>query len=130
MKVAAGLKYTQNDEWLRVDGKIGTAGITDYAQEHLSDIVFVEAIVGVGDSVAKGATFANIESVKAAAEVYMPVSGKITEINEALPGKPETVNQDAYGEAWMIRFEITNPAELTGLMDAAAYEKFCQERSE
>ncbi len=130
MKVAAELRYTQNDEWIRVDGKVGTAGITDYAQEHLSDVVFVEVIAGVGDSVAKGATFANIESVKAAAEAYMPVSGRITEINEALPGKPETVNQDPYGEAWMIRFEITNPAELSGLMDAAAYEKFCQGRSE
>jgi len=129
MKVAPDLKYTQKDEWIRVEGKTGTAGLTDYAQEQLSDVVFVEVTAGLGETVAKGAAFASVESVKAAAEIYMPVSGKITEINEALPSTPELVNSDPYGEAWMVRFEITHPAEVAELMDAAAYEKFCQERS-
>lgn len=129
MKVAPDLKYTQKDEWIRVEGKAATAGLTDYAQEQLSDVVFVEVTAGLGETVAKGAAFASVESVKAAAEIYMPVSGKITEINEALPSTPELVNSDPYGEAWMVRFEITRPAEVAELMDAAAYEKSCQERS-
>lgn len=129
MKVAPDLKYTQNDEWIRLEGKTGTAGLTDYAQEQLSDVVFVEVTAGVGETVAKGAAFANVESVKAAAEIYMPVSGKITEVNELLPDTPEVVNTDPYGQAWMVRFELTNPAEMTELMDPAAYEKYCQERS-
>jgi glycine cleavage system H protein len=129
MKVAPDLKYTLKDEWIRLEGKTGTAGLTDYAQEQLSDVVFVEVTAGLGETVAKGAAFASVESVKAAAEIYMPVSGKITEINEALPSTPELVNSDPYGEAWMVRFEITHPAEVAELMDAAAYEKSCQERS-
>jgi glycine cleavage system H protein len=129
MKVAPDLKYTQNDEWVRVEGDTGTAGITDYAQEQLSDIVFVEVIAPVGGTVAKGSVFANVESVKAAAEVYMPLGGTITAINDALPQGPEQVNKDPYGEAWMIRFKITDPSEVAGLMDAAAYQKYCEERS-
>jgi glycine cleavage system H protein len=129
MKVAPDLKYTLKDEWIRLEGRTGTAGLTDYAQEQLSDVVFVEVTAGLGETVAKGAAFASVESVKAAAEIYMPVSGKITEINEALPSTPELVNSDPYGEAWMVRFEITHPAEVAELMDAAAYEKSCQERS-
>jgi glycine cleavage system H protein len=129
MKVSPDLKYTQNDEWIRVEGTTGTAGITDYAQEQLSDVVFVEALPAVGETVTKGSVFANVESVKAAAEVYMPVSGTITAINDALPQTPETVNKDPYGEAWMIRFTITSPGELDGLMDATAYQKYCEGRS-
>jgi glycine cleavage system H protein len=129
MKVSPDLKYTQNDEWIRVEGTTGTAGITDYAQEQLSDVVFVEVLPAVGETVTKGSVFANVESVKAAAEVYMPVSGTITAINDGLPQTPETVNKDPYGEAWMIRFTITSPAELDGLMDAAAYQKYCEGRS-
>ncbi len=129
MKVVPELKYTQNDEWIRVEGKVGTIGITDYAQEQLSDIVFVEVIVGVGETVSQGAVVANVESVKAAAEVYSPVSGKVIEINEALPSNPEWINSDPYGQAWMLKIEITDPSQLAGLMDASAYEKHCQERS-
>lgn len=128
MKVPPELKYTQNDEWIRIEGKIGTVGITDYAQEQLSDIVFVEVIVGVGEAVAKGAVVANVESVKAAAEVYLAVSGKVIEVNEALPSNPEWINSDPYGRGWMLKIEIADPAELAGLMDAAAYENHCQER--
>lgn len=128
MKFPADLKYTENDEWIRVEGSIGTAGITDYAQNALSDIVYLEATVSPGDELAKGDACAEVESVKAAAYVYMPVAGVITEINEALADAPETVNSDPYGEAWMVKFEITDPSELDGLMGAAAYEKHCEEQ--
>jgi glycine cleavage system H protein len=121
MNIPVEMKYTENDEWIKVEGKTGTMGITDYAQEQLSDVVFVEILVAVGDTVAKGDSCATVESVKAAADVYMPVSGKVIAINEELPGAPETVNSDAYGNAWMVKIEISDPGELDSLMDAAAY---------
>lgn len=129
MKIDPALKYTANDEWVRVEGQTATVGITDYAQEQLSDIVFVEITAAVGQALARGAAFATIESVKAAAEAYMPAGGTITAVNEDLPAAPERINADAYGEAWMIRFEIGDATELNNLMDAAAYEKHCEERS-
>jgi glycine cleavage system H protein len=129
MNFPKDLKYTKNDEWIRVEGKQGTAGISDYAQDQLSDIVFVEVTAGVGDTVAKGAACATVESVKAAAEVYLPVSGTITAINESLPATPELVNKDPYGQAWMVRFDIGDAKELDDLMDSAAYEAYCKERS-
>ncbi len=129
MEYPKELKYTKNDEWIRVEGKQATAGITDYAQDQLSDIVFVEVVAAVGESVAQGAACATVESVKAAAEVYMPAGGKITAVNEALPTTPELVNKEPYGKAWMVRFELTNPQEVDGLMDAVAYEKYCKERT-
>jgi glycine cleavage system H protein len=116
------LKYTKNDEWVRVQGNTGTVGITDYAQNQLSDIVFVEVIVRVGDVVAQGDSCATVESVKAAADVYMPVSGKVIAINEALPESPETIHSDPYEAAWMVKVEISNPVELEEMMDAAAYQ--------
>jgi glycine cleavage system H protein len=123
MTTPANYKFTPNDEWIKVEGNIGTVGLTDYAQNQLSDIVFVEIVVGEGDVVKKGDSCATLESVKAAADVYMPVGGKIVAINEALPDKPETVNSDAYGEAWMVKVEISDPAEVEALMDAAAYDQ-------
>ncbi len=129
MKVSPDLKYTENDEWIRVEGNTGTVGITDYAQEQLSDIVFVEVVASAGETVAKGSVFANVESVKAAAEVYMPVSGTITAVHETLPQTPEAINKDPYGDAWMVRFTITEPSELGALMDAPAYQKYCEGRS-
>ena len=125
MNIPSDLKYTQNDEWIREDG---TVGITDFAQEQLSDIVFVEVIVSAGDTVKKGDSIATVESVKAAAEVYSPVSGKVTAVNETLPDSPELINKDPYGEAWMLKIEPTSPAELGALMDAAAYEKHTEEK--
>jgi glycine cleavage system H protein len=122
MNIPADLKYTKNDEWLRVEGNVGTVGITDYAQSQLSDIVFVEIVVSEGDTVKQGDTCATVESVKAAADVYMPVSGKVISVNQSLPDKPETVNSDPYGEAWMVKIELSHPEEVAGLMDAAAYE--------
>ncbi|MBL7162057.1 MAG: glycine cleavage system protein GcvH [Anaerolineales bacterium] len=116
------LKYTKNDEWVRVEGDDGTIGITDYAQDQLSDIVFVEYLVDVGESIDKGEAFATVESVKAAADVYMPVTGEVIAINEDLPDAPESINSDPYGEAWLIKIKISDPAELDDLLDADAIE--------
>jgi glycine cleavage system H protein len=128
MNFPTDLKYTKNDEWVRVEGNTGTAGITDYAQNQLSDIVFVEVVVAVGDRVKAGDACATVESVKAAADVYMPVSGTIVEINEALPDAPETVNSDPYGAAWMVKVELSDPVELGGLLDASAYQVFVESK--
>lgn len=128
MNIPNDLKYTPNDEWIRVEGNVGVVGITDFAQNQLSDIVFVEIVVGVGDELKKGDACATIESVKAAADVYLPVSGKVVAINEALPDTPEMVNSDPFGEAWMVKIELTDPSELNGLLDPAGYEKNCAEK--
>lgn len=128
MNVPADLKYTKNDEWIKVEGNIGTVGISDHAQDQLSDIVFVEIVVAEGDVVNQGDTCASIESVKAAADVYLPVSGKVVAINEALPDTPEKVNSDPYGEAWMVKIELSDLSELDGLLDAAAYQAVLQEK--
>ena len=129
MNIPANLKYTSNDEWIKVEGKVGTIGISDFAQNQLSDIVYIEIVADEGDTIKKGDTCATLESVKAAADVFMPVSGKIVAVNENLPDKPELVNSDPYGEAWMVKVEIADPTELAGLLDAAAYEKHTQEKS-
>jgi glycine cleavage system H protein len=129
MDFPSDLKYTESDEWIRVEGEKGTIGITDYAQDQLSDIVYVEVLGAVGASLEKGAVFAAVESVKAAADIYMPVGGKIVEINESLADTPETVNTDPFGEAWLVRIELADASELEALKDAAAYEKYCEERS-
>jgi glycine cleavage system H protein len=129
MNIPSDLKFTENDEWIRVEDNTGTIGITDYAQEQLSDIVFVEIIAEEGESLNKGDTCATVESVKAAADVYMPVSGNIVAINdEELPDAPELINTDPYGEAWMLKVELSNPSELDNLLDAEAYKSFCEER--
>ena len=115
------LKYTNDHEWIRLesDGSI-TIGITDYAQQSLGDITFVE-LPEVDDTFAQGDTFGVVESVKAASDLYMPVSGKVLVVNESLGGAPETVNSDPYGEAWMIRIQPEDSTEIGALMDAAAY---------
>jgi glycine cleavage system H protein len=129
MEFPADLKYTDNDEWLRVEGEVGTTGITDYAQDQLSDVVYVEVTAAVGEELAKGEVYGLVESVKAAADVYLPVSGVITEINEALADTPELVNTDPYGEAWMVKFEIKDPAELDELLEIDTYQQSVEERS-
>jgi glycine cleavage system H protein len=128
MNIPSNLKYTKNDEWIKVEGKLGMVGLTDYAQEQLSDIVFVEIIPGIGEILDQGESCATIESVKAAADVYMPVSGKVVEVNEGLPDTPEVVNSDPYGAAWLVKIELSDPGELDGLLDAAAYQEFCESR--
>lgn len=122
MAIPTDLKYTPNDEWIRVEGSEGTVGITDFAQEQLSDIVFVEIVVAEGDTIKKGDSIATLESVKAAADVYAPASGKIVAINEELPDTPEKVNTDPFGEAWMVKIELSNTSELAELLDPTAYE--------
>jgi len=124
MNTPTDLKYTQNDEWIRVEGNVGTMGITDHAQEQLSDIVYIEIVAAVDEAVSAGDTCATVESVKAAADVYLPVSGKIIEINEALPDAPETINSDPYGAAWMVKIELSDPSEFEKLLDAAGYEAY------
>lgn len=128
MNIPADLKYTENDEWIKVVGNAGRMGITDYAQEQLSDIVFIEIIAGLGESLNKGDSCATVESVKAAADVYIPVSGKVVEVNETLADTPELINQDPYGAAWLVAVELSDLGELDTLLDAEAYKAFCEGR--
>lgn len=129
MNIPSNLKFAQSDEWVRVDGNIAVIGVSDYAQEALSDVVFFEAVVSEGEDVSASSQIATLESVKAAADVNSPVSGKVVAINEELGSSPELVNSDPYGKAWMIKIEMSNPAELDKMMDAAAYETYCAGRS-
>jgi glycine cleavage system H protein len=129
MNYPTDLKYTRNDEWVRVEGDSATAGITHYAQEALSDIVYVE-LPQVGDSHKQGEAYASVESVKAAAEVYLPLSGTITAVNEALSSTPETLNADPHGAGWIAKFSVDDPKELDTLLNAADYEKYCEERKQ
>jgi len=128
MNIPTDLKYTKTDEWVRVEDNTATIGITDFAQNQLSDIVFVEVAVSEGDAVKQSATFGTIESVKAAADVNLPVTGTVVSVNESLPNTPELLNSDPFGKAWMIKVEISNKNELNTLMDASAYEAYCKER--
>ena len=119
--------YTKEHEWIDVSGNIGTIGITDYAQNTLGDIVFVE-LPKVGDPVTAGQTFGSVESVKAVSDLYSPVSGTVTEINAELNSSPDKVNEDAH-TAWMIKVELSDPAQVATLLDAAAYEAFIAEET-
>ena len=123
MNAPSNLKYTKSDEWF--DPETGKMGLTDYAQDQLSDIVFVEALVDVEEEVEAGSAIASVESVKASAETYASASGKVVAVNEALADAPEVLNSDPYGEGWMIQIE---GGELGEVMDSAAYEKYCEER--
>lgn len=129
MNIPANLKYTESDEWLKLEGDIATIGITDYAQEHLSDVVYVEFPVSEGDEVVKGDAITTIESVKAAAEVNAPVGGSILDVNENVTKNTGDVNTDPYESAWMVKIKVTDASEADGMMDAAGYEKYCAERS-
>jgi len=124
MNIPTNLKYTKTDEWF--DPATGAMGLTDYAQGQLSDIVFVEIVVSVGDKVNSGKAMASVESVKAAAESYAVVSGKVVAVNEGLSGNPEILNSDPYGKGWMVKVE---DGDASSLMDAAAYTKYCEERA-
>ena len=119
--------YTREHEWISVDGAIGSVGITDYAQNSLGDIVYVDA-PKVGDTVAANATFGSVESVKAVSDLFSPVSGKVTAVNEELKTAPDKINENAH-DTWIIKVELSNPAELNTLLDAAAYEAFIAEET-
>ena len=123
MKLDPNCKYDKEHEWIRVEGDEGVIGVSDYAQDQLSDVVYVE-LPEVGDTFERGDVLAVVESVKAASDVYMPLGGELLEINEALEDSPELVNQDPFGEAWFVRVAITNPAELDDLLDADAYKAY------
>jgi glycine cleavage system H protein len=123
MKVDSTCKYDEEHEWIRVEGDEGVIGISDYAQDQLSDVVYVE-LPEVGDTFDRGDILAVVESVKAASDVYMPITGEVLEVNDALEDSPELVNQDPYGEAWFVRVSIQDPTELDELMDAKAYKAF------
>ena len=120
MNFPENLKYTKEHEWISVDGDVATVGITDFAQGELGDIVFVE-IETKGQTLAKDATFGTVEAVKTVSDLFMPVSGEITEVNPALEGSPELINSDAYGAGWMVKIKLSNAAELSDLLDVAAY---------
>ena len=120
-------KYTKEHEWIKVSGDTGTVGITDYAQHALGDVVFVE-LPKVGAKLAANQSLGTVESVKAVSEIYSPVTGEVMEVNGALANAPETINQDPHGAAWLIKIKLSNPAELGGLMEAAAYQAYVAEK--
>ena len=122
MNVPENLKYSQDHEWIRVEGDVAFIGVTDYAQSNLGDIVFVE-VETVGEDMDKGEAFGNVEAVKAVEELYMPVGGEILEFNESLEDAPEQVNKDPYGDGWMIKIKLSKPEELDDMLDAAAYKE-------
>ena len=122
MNVPTNLKYTNDHEWVSVDGNVATVGITDFAQSELGDIVFVD-IQTEGEELGKGEVFGAIEAVKTVADAFMPVSGKVIEVNADLDGAPETVNSDPYGAGWMVKVEMKDAAELDELLDAAQYQQ-------
>ena len=121
--VEAGLKYSKEHEWVKVDGNIATCGITDYAQEQLGDVVFIEA-PEVGTEVESGAAVSTIESVKAVSDIYAPLAGKVTEVNDALKDNPALVNSSAYNEGWLFKIEIADESSLDSLISDSEYEEF------
>lgn len=127
MPYPTNYKYTKEHEWIDISGNTGTVGITDYAQSTLGDIVFVE-LPKIGDTVTGGKSFGSVESVKAVSDLFSPVSGTVTAINEELNKSPDKINEDAH-TAWIIKVELSNPAELSALLDAAGYEAFIAEET-
>ncbi|MBP7691902.1 MAG: glycine cleavage system protein GcvH [Anaerolineales bacterium] len=127
MNFPTDLKYAKSDEWIRIEGDTATVGVSDFAQSELSDVVYVD-LPSVGDALTAGQSFGSIESVKAASEVYLPVAGTVTAVNDELKTKPELINQDPYGQGWLLKLTVTDPAGLAALLDAAAYEQHCAER--
>jgi glycine cleavage system H protein len=123
MKVPGELKYSKDHEWVRVEGDIAIVGVTDFAQSELGDIVFVE-VETEGETLDSEVVFGTIEAVKTVSDLFMPVSGEIVEFNRDLESNPESVNSDPYGAGWMIKVKMSNPSELDGLMDAAAYSSY------
>lgn len=121
MNFPADLKYTKDHEWVRIEGDTATVGITDFAQSELGDIVFVD-IGTVGQSLDKEAVFGTVEAVKTVSDLFMPVSGTVLEVNPGIDGDPAGVNKDPYGAGWLVKVKLSNPGEVAGLMDAAAYQ--------
>ena len=122
MNVPANLKYSNDHEWCRIEGDVAVIGITDFAQSQLGDIVFVD-VPTVGETLAAGEVFGSIEAVKTVSDAFLPVGGEVLEFNEAVDADPAIVNRDAYGEGWLVKVRMSNPAEYDALLDAAAYEQ-------
>ena len=127
MNIPGNLKFTEHDEWVKVDGSIAVIGITDFAQSQLGDISFVE-VETVGEELDREERFGNIEAIKTSAGVFMPISGEVIEFNTELEDDPALINSEPYDGGWIIKVKMSNPAEINNLMDAAAYEKFVEER--
>jgi glycine cleavage system H protein len=127
MNIPAGLKYTKDHEWTKVDGNRVTVGITSFAVEQLGDITLVNLDVKVGDEIASGKAFGTIESVKTLSDLFAPVSGKVVELNKDLDAKPELVNEDCYGKAWMVVIEASDPSSVNALLDEKAYAEHVKE---
>ena len=123
MNIPAELRYTKEHEWIRVEGDVAYVGITDYAQSELGEIVFVD-INTEGETVNQNEVFGSVEAVKTVSDLNMPVTGEVLEVNETINDQPELVNNDPYGEGWMIKIQVADPAELDTLLDAAAYQAF------
>lgn len=126
MQVKSDCFYTKNDEWVLIEGDVATVGLTDYAQDALSDIVFVELTAGIGDTIAAEDQIATVESIKAASDVYAPVAGEVVALNDAVSDSPELINQDPFGAAWLVK--LKGSFDTSALMDAAAYEAWCADR--
>jgi glycine cleavage system H protein len=121
MNFPSDLRYTKDHEWIKLEGDVATIGITDFAQRELGDIVYVE-VETIGKPLEAGAVFGTVEAVKTVSDLYLPVSGTVTELNPALANAPELVNSDPYGQGWMVKMTVNNPADVGTLLDAAAYE--------
>jgi len=128
MKYPQELRYLKTDEWVKVEDGIATIGITDYAQDALPDVVYVEFEIDPDDEVSAGDSIGTIESVKAAAEVHFPVSGTVLEVNEEVVDAPEILNQEPYEGGWLVKVQVSDESELDSLMDADTYEAYCQDR--
>lgn len=128
MNTPKGFKFTKTDEWVQVDGNTAIIGISDFAQAQLSDIVYIEFNKETGESIKKGQILATIESVKAAADVNSPISGKVLEVNESLSDTPEVLNEDPYENGWLFKVEFNNRSEIDELLDAKKYDEFCESR--
>lgn len=122
MNIPANLRYTKDHEWVSLEGNVATVGITDFAQGELGDIVYVD-VNTIGKPLAAEEVFGTVEAVKTVSDLFLPVAGTVTEVNPALDGAPELVNSDPYGQGWMVKLTVSNPADVDGLLDAAAYGK-------
>lgn len=126
-KTPEDLQYAKTDEWIRIEGDRATIGLSDYAQDQLNDIVYIE-LPEVGTELEQGDSFGTVESVKAASDLYMPVSGKVTEVNTALEDEPELINADPYGKGWIIKITVTDAQGIKDMLDSAAYAAYCESR--
>ncbi len=129
MEFPSGLKYSKEHEWVAIEGSVATVGITDYAQDQLGEIVYIE-LPAVGDKISKDDPFGVVESVKAVSDIFAPISGTVVEVNEDLPESPEAVNEDPFGDGWLIKVKIADQAELADLMDSEEYEELVAKEKE